>query len=84
MARKPRNTKVYREKRGRETVYIGITDDLQRREREHRKDGHNFTNMEPVGPALTRESAEAREQQTLQNFKKNHGRLPKYNVDPNG
>ena len=84
MARKPRNTKVYREKRGRETTYIGITDNLPRRELEHRNEGHTFTKIEPVSPALTRKSAEVREQQMLQNFEKNHGRLPKYNIDPNG
>ena len=40
-----RDTFKYRVKDGNEIVYYGITNDLERREQEHRNEGMNFTSM---------------------------------------
>ena len=79
MARK-RNTHRYELKQGRQVVYRGITDDLERREQEHRDEGKRFTHLHPVGPAVTRDGAEKWEEQALESFRKSHsGRNPRYN-----
>ena len=44
-----RDTFKYRIKDGNEIVYYGITNDLERREQEHRNEGMNFTSMEKIG-----------------------------------
>ena len=44
-----RDTFKYRVKDGNEIVYYGITNDLERREQEHRNEGMNFTSMEKIG-----------------------------------
>ena len=80
-ARKPRDTHVYALREKRRIVGYGITDDLERRETEHRADGKRFNSMKPVGPARTRESAEDREAQLIEGFEKTHGRRPRYNKE---
>ena len=52
-----RNTYKYRLKDGNEIVYYGITNDLERREQEHRSEGMNFTSMEKIGNVTTRDAA---------------------------
>ena len=85
MARKPRDTIVYRVKKGRETVGIGTTNDPPRRESQRRGAGQKFDKLVPVTPKLTQESALKFEQQMLRTFMGNHGgKLPKYNKDPTG
>lgn len=62
-----------------EKVYIGITNDVERRKREHEKD-KNFSSMRIVTPKLTEESARNREKERIEIYQKNHkGKLPKYN-----
>lgn len=62
-------------------VYIGITNDLARREQEHRAEGKEFRTMSPQGPAVTEASAERWEEDRLESYRKNHGgRNPKYNT----
>ena len=56
MRRKPRNTYRYHYKRGRKVSHTGITNNLARREAEHRAKrpgGH----IKAQGPRVTRESA---------------------------
>ena len=80
-ARKPRDTHVYALREKRRIVGYGITDDLERRDAEHRAERTRFNSMNPVGPALTRESAEQREAQLIEGYKKTHGRHPRYNKE---
>lgn len=54
-----RDTYKYILKDGNEIVDYGITNDLERREQEHRSEGLKFTKMEKVGIATTREAAGA-------------------------
>ena len=56
MARKPRDTNKYNLKVGRRIVHRGITNDLERREREHRRTWPT-ARIEKVGRITTREGA---------------------------
>jgi len=61
-------------------VYVGITDDPERRAQEHKDDRKRFTSVKVVGPAVTERSAEQWEEQRLQTYRENHGgRNPRYN-----
>lgn len=80
MARKKRDCYRYKLKKGRETVYIGISDDPERRKGQHKQDGKNFNKMSIEGPAVTKETAEKWEEEELKKYRKNHGgRNPRYN-----
>lgn len=85
MANKPRDTIVYRAKKGRETVGIGTTNDPARRASQRRGEGQKFDGLVPVSPKLTLDSALKLEQRMLRTYMGNHGgKLPKYNIDPKG
>lgn len=82
---KPRDTLVYRLKKGRKVVYIGTTNDPERREREHRRAGHEFDKIVPVTRRMTPDGARSREADSLATYRRGHrGRNPEYNEDPNG
>ena len=75
-----RNHHRYELRDHRKIVYIGITDDSERREREHEADGKRFSSMNEVGPAVTQASAEKWEEHRLEQYRKSHGgRNPRYN-----
>jgi predicted GIY-YIG superfamily endonuclease len=77
-----RDCRKYVLKKERKIVYAGITDDLKRREQEHRKSGKVFDNMEQIGRAVTEESAREWERQMLDRYRRNHGgKGPKYNTN---
>lgn len=81
-----RDTRKYKlvDKNGK-SLYYGITNDLERREAEHRNDGKKFDQMIQVGRATTREAALNWETAAIQDYKDNHrGRLPKYNQNDTG
>lgn len=81
-----RDTRKYKlvDKNGK-SLYYGITNDLERREVEHRNDGKKFDQMVQVGRATTREAALNWETVTIQDYKDSHrGRLPKYNQNDTG
>ena len=72
-------------KDGNEIVDYGITNDLERREQEHRSEGLKFTKMEKVGIATTREAAGAWEEASILHYKETHGgRRPRYNQNDSG
>lgn len=80
-----RNTYKYILKDGNEIVDYGITNDLERREQEHRSEGLKFTKMEKVGIATTREAAGAWEEACILHYKDTHGgRRPRYNQNDSG
>lgn len=61
-------------------IYIGITNDPQRREEEHQAEGKKFRTMSIRGPAVSKATAERWEEKRLASFRNNHrGRNPKYN-----
>lgn len=80
-----RDTYKYILKDGNEIVDYGITNDLERREQEHRNEGLKFTKMQKVGIATTREGAGAWEEASIQHYKDTHGgRRPRYNQNDSG
>ena len=85
MAKKPRDTVTYDLKRGREIVYRGTTNDPERREQEHRKQGKDFDRLDVTSRRMTDEGAKAKEAENLAKYRKGHGgRNPQYNDDANG
>ena len=79
MARQ-RNHYRYQLKDGHRIVYIGITNDPDRRLDEHEAEGKGFGHMRIVGPSVTRETAAAWEAESLKRYRWAHrGRNPKYN-----
>ena len=65
---------------GRKKVYIGITNDMERRQQEHSDEGKKFDSIRPVGPRVTEDSARKWEQERIEGYRRNHGdRGPRYN-----
>ena len=79
MAKKKRTMYKYKLMKGNQILYIGITNDLKRRAREHKGKGHKGK-MKIFGRAVTEESARQWEIAELEKYKRSHGgELPKYN-----
>ena len=77
---KERNNYRYELKDGKKVVYKGYTNNPERRENEHEDEGKRFTHMNIVGPAVTKETAENWEEESLEAYRKSHnGKNPKYN-----
>ena len=82
---KKRGTQTYRLNEGKKTVYIGTTNDLERREDEHMEEGKKFTKLEPTSRKMTEDGAKQKEADQLQTFRKGHqGKNTKYNKDSDG
>jgi len=80
-----RDTYKYRIKDGNRIVYYGTTNDLERREREHRSEGMDFTKMEKIGNITTSAAAGAWEEGEIKRYKQQHGGdRPKYNQNDTG
>jgi hypothetical protein len=61
-------------------VLLRITNDLERREAEHRDEGKRFSTIKAEGPRVTRPTAENWEEQRLAGYRSTHrGRNPRYN-----
>ena len=79
-----RKTTKYVLTKGNKKVYIGITDNPERREAEHRQD-KDFDKMKIVGRPSTRNGAEQWETEAIHTYMKNHeGKTPKYNQNSSG
>lgn len=79
-----RDTYKYVLKDGNKIQYVGITNDPQRRETEHRQN-KVYKKMEIVGRASTRQNAEKWETERIETYKKNHsGEIPLLNKTQNG
>lgn len=80
-----RNTYRYNLRNGNRIVYKGITNDLERRTAEHLADGMDFSRVEKVGPTETRETDEAWEADSIDQYKQNHqGKRPLYSKNDSG
>lgn len=81
----PRNTVTYELKQSRKVVYRGTTNNPAAREAAHRADGKVFDRLVPTSRRMTADGAKAKEKQSLENYRRNHGgKNPKYNRDSNG
>ena len=85
LSMKKRDTTKYVLKDKNEVVYVGITNDLERRTQEHKAEGMKFTSVTKVGNNTTREGASNWETDRIQTYMHNHnGETPKYNKNDNG
>ncbi len=74
-----RDTYKYELRDGNRVVYIGITNDPDRRE-EHRAEGKRFSRMWLIGNRTTRAAAERWEEERLASYRRSHrGKNPRYN-----
>ena len=82
---KKRDTQTYALYDGPKKVYIGTTNDLERRAEQHRDGGKDFTRVEPTSRRMTEEGAKAKETDQLEAYREGHdGRNPRYNKDSDG
>lgn len=81
---KTRDYYKYELKEGNKVVYVGITKDPDRRHAEHSR-GKDYTHMNVIGIASSKEGAENWESMRLKTYARNHGgQLPTLNKTRNG
>ena len=79
---KQRKTQTYVLYDGSKKVYIGTTDNLERREREHRGEEKQFTRIKPTSRRMTDDGAKKQEAKQLEAYRRGHsGDNPTYNED---
>ena len=79
---KQRKTQTYALYDGNKKVYIGTTDNLERREREHRGEEKQFTRIKPTSRRMTDGGAKKQEAEQLEAYRRGHGgNNPTYNED---
>ena len=79
MTKTPRDTVTYELKQGRKVVYVGTTNNPERREAEHKSAGKKFTKMTLTSRKMTEAGAKKKESTRLETYRKNQGKNPKYN-----
>lgn len=80
-----RDTSKYVLRQGNKIVYVGITNDLERRTAEHEREGMKFTAVDKIGRQTTREAAEDWETARIHQYQENHGgETPMYNQNSSG
>ena len=81
---KKHDTITYELKAGKKVVYVGTTNDPERREVEHRESGKRFSHMNITSRRMTDDGAKQKEIERLKTYRKNQGKSPKYNKDFDG
>ena len=77
---KKRDTYIYQLKDGKRIVYIGITDNPDRRALEHKHSRKKFTHVRVKQFPMSRKKAEELEKEFIQRYQRQHrGKSPKYN-----
>ena len=79
-----RDTNVYELKDGKKRVYLGTSNNPQRRIKEHKQDGKKFTKLNILTPKMQKNNAEKKETNLIKKHKKTTGSLPKYNITETG
>lgn len=79
MAKVQRTTKVYELKQGRKKVYIGISNDPERRAKEHARAGKKFTHMNVLTNKKTQSNAKKMERELIEKYGGTKSKTPKYN-----
>jgi hypothetical protein len=74
----PQDCHNYTLRKGHKEVYTGISNDPERRIREHRRDGKKFDSA-TVSRACSRDTAREREKEKIDGYENSHGRKPRYN-----
>ena len=79
-----RDTYKYELKDGKKVLSVGITNDPERREQEH-KQNKEFGHMNIVGNRTTKEAAGSWEEKRIETYIKNHkGKTPPLNKNKSG
>lgn len=81
---KKQDTVTYELKDGNKVVYVGTTNDPERREQEHKDEGKRFGHMNVTSRRMTEDGATKKEADRLATYRKNQGKNPKYNKDSDG
>ncbi|MFD2177757.1 MULTISPECIES: GIY-YIG nuclease family protein [Veronia] len=82
---KKRDTVTYELKKGNKVVYVGTTNNPDRRAKEHKSDGKDFSKMEITSRKMTEDGAMKKEADRLKTYRKNHkNKNPQYNKDNDG
>ena len=81
---KKKDTVTYELKDGNKVVYVGTTNDPERREKEHRAGGKKFGRMNVTSRKMTEDGAKKKEAERLATYRRNQGENPKYNKDSDG
>ena len=80
-----RNSRVYELFNGNKKVYIGESNNVERRCAEHQEEGKQFTRVELVSRSMTKAGAQEREAQRLETYRRGHGGdNPRYNDTDEG
>ena len=83
--KKPRKTVTYDLKKGNKIVYRGTTNNPERRENEHRREGKDFDKLLVTSRRMTQDGAKKKEVDNLETYRRSHsGKNPKYNQDSDG
>ncbi len=78
------DTVTYELKSGNKVLYVGTTNNPERREQEHRDSGKSFSHMNITSRSMTEEGAMKKETTRLKTYRRNQGRNPLYNKDSDG
>lgn len=78
-----KNTVTYELRLDGEVVYIGTTNDTDRREAQHRAD-KDFDVLVPTSKRMTEKRAKEKEAKDLKAYRRDHGKNPVYNNDDDG
>ena len=80
-----RDTVTYELKQGNKVVYVGTTNNPERRQQEHEKLGKNFNTMKVTSRKMSSNGAMKKEASRLDTYRKNHGGSnPRYNKTTDG
>ena len=71
-------------KKRNKVLYVGTTNEPERREQEHREAGKKFSHMNITSRRMTEDGAKKKEKERLETYRKNQGKNPKYNKDSDG
>ena len=74
---KKRDTVTYELKQGNQVVYVGTTNNPERREQEHKGEGKKFSHMRITSRRMTDTGAKQKESERLKTYRKNQGKNPK-------
>jgi len=81
---KKRDTVTYELKDRNKVLYVGTTNDPERRAKEHEDAGKNFGHMKVTSRKMTEQGAQKKEAERIAQYQKNHGKGPKYNKTDDG
>lgn len=82
---KKQDTKTYALFDRNKKVYIGTTNDMERRADQHRDNGKRFTRVKETSRRMTEQGAKEKETDQLNVYREGHGgRNPRYNKDADG